>query len=76
MSDRAADKFIAFNNSLFAHQPAEGGEGLTDDAIASLARDAGVPAEVTDAFGDRTLCRGSRTARRRRSRAACRARRR
>ncbi|WP_344127900.1 DsbA family protein [Luedemannella flava] len=55
VSDRAADKFIAFNNSLFAHQPAEGGEGLTDDAIASLARDAGVPAEVTDAFGDRTF---------------------
>jgi protein-disulfide isomerase len=49
--DRAPDRVLAFNRALFASQPAEGSEGLTDDQIADLARDAGVAADVIALFG-------------------------
>lgn len=39
---------------LFDNQPAEGGPGLTDEEIAALAVEAGVPQEVADTFADRT----------------------
>ena len=36
------DSAMAFNDALFANQPTEGGNGLTDDQIATLATAAGV----------------------------------
>jgi len=53
--DRAPDRVLAFNRALFAGQPAEGSEGLTDDQIADLAADAGVPADVVALFGRQTF---------------------
>jgi protein-disulfide isomerase len=55
VSDRAPDKVVAFNQALFAHQPQEGSHGLTDGQIADLARGAGVPQDVLDAFAARTF---------------------
>lgn len=55
VADRAPEKLLAFNKALFAQQPAEGSEGLSDDEIARVARDAGVPPEVVDDFTDRTF---------------------
>ncbi|GAB1691819.1 thioredoxin domain-containing protein [Krasilnikovia sp. M28-CT-15] len=48
--DRAPDQLIAFNSALFAHQPAEGSAGLSDEQIADLARQSGVPSPVVDTF--------------------------
>jgi protein-disulfide isomerase len=48
--DRAPDRVLALHRALFAHQPEEGGTGLTSDQIADLARDAGVPADVVTLF--------------------------
>ena len=42
-----------FHSALYANQPAEGTTGLSDDEIAGLAEDAGVPTEVTALFTDR-----------------------
>lgn len=53
VADRAPDKVLAFNAALFARQPAEGTPGPSDAEIAALAREAGVPQEVADAFTDR-----------------------
>ncbi|GAT69858.1 DSBA oxidoreductase [Planomonospora sphaerica] len=53
VADRAPGALPAFNTALFAHQPAEGSSGLSDDEIAALARNAGVPQDVADAFTDR-----------------------
>lgn len=55
VADRAPDKVVAFNQALFAHQPQEGGEGLTDGQIADLARGAGVPQDVVEGFAARTF---------------------
>jgi len=52
VADRAPDKVLAFNNALFARQPAEGTAGLPDDEIAALARSAGVSADVAKLFTD------------------------
>ncbi|MET8152410.1 DsbA family protein [Actinoplanes sp. NPDC049668] len=51
VQDRAPDKLLAFNSALYADQPAEGSEGLSDEQIAGLARQAGVPEPVVGAFG-------------------------
>ena len=51
--DRETDKVVALNNALFARQPAEGGPGLSDDEIANLASDAGVPPDVVRLFTGR-----------------------
>jgi protein-disulfide isomerase len=51
--DRAPDRILAFNSALFANQPPEGGTGLSDDQIAALASQAGVPQAVVDVFDDR-----------------------
>ncbi|MCU7725509.1 DsbA family protein [Actinoplanes sp. KI2] len=48
--DKAPDKLLAFNSALFANQPAEGSDGLSDDKIAQLAGQAGVPQPVIDTF--------------------------
>jgi protein-disulfide isomerase len=55
VADRAPDKVLAFNQALFAQQPQEGSQGLTDARIAELARGAGVPQEVIDNFAARTF---------------------
>lgn len=39
--EAGADAFLTFHDTLFAHQPAEGGPGLTDEQLISLAADAG-----------------------------------
>ncbi|MDR2253511.1 MAG: DsbA family protein [Bifidobacteriaceae bacterium] len=49
--ERAPAAALAFHEALFANQPAEGSEGLTDETIAELAREAGAPAEVIAKFG-------------------------
>lgn len=53
VADRAPAAMLAFNDALFASQPAEGGPGLTDQQIASLATGAGVPADVAATFTER-----------------------
>lgn len=50
VADKAPDKFSAFNSALFANQPAENSQGLTDAAIAKLAVTAGVPQTIVDQF--------------------------
>lgn len=48
--DAAPDKVWAFHTALYANQPNEGTEGLSDDQIASVAVRAGVPADVVKSF--------------------------
>ncbi len=48
--DGDPDHVWAFHRALYAHQPPEGAEGLTDDEIAGLARDVGVPDRVSALF--------------------------
>ena len=50
VADGAPDKVWAMHSALYANQPKEGGEGLTDDQIADLATSAGVPTPVVDRF--------------------------
>lgn len=50
VADRAPGAVLAFSDALFAHQPAEGGPGLTDEQILSIAAGAGVPADVAATF--------------------------
>ncbi|HEX5917370.1 MAG TPA: thioredoxin domain-containing protein [Nocardioides sp.] len=51
--DSAPDHAWSFHRALYAHQPPEGAEGLTDDQLASIGRDVGVPAQVTKLFAER-----------------------
>jgi protein-disulfide isomerase len=55
VAGRAPDRLLAFSQALFAQQPHEGSDGLANDQIAALARGAGVPQEVIDAFANRTF---------------------
>ncbi len=48
--DGAPDHFWAFHTALYEHQPKEGSEGLSDEQIAVIAADAGVPAAVVETF--------------------------
>jgi protein-disulfide isomerase len=41
VADHDPNVFLAFNSSLYEHQPSESTRGLTNDELASLARDAG-----------------------------------
>jgi protein-disulfide isomerase len=41
VADHDPNAFLAFNSSLYEHQPSESTRGLTNDELASLARDAG-----------------------------------
>ena len=54
VADGAPDTVWAFHSALYENQPEEGTPGLSDDDIARIAEDAGVPADVVDRFGDRT----------------------
>jgi protein-disulfide isomerase len=54
VADRAPEAFFDFNEALFANQPAEGTEGLDDEAIADLAEGAGAPADVAAGIADGT----------------------
>lgn len=48
VADRAPEHFLAFHDALFANQPT--GNGLTDDEIADIAREVGVPQETIEEF--------------------------
>lgn len=52
VADAAPDQFAAFNEQLFAGQPDEGTDGLTNAEIADIARDAGVDDGVADQIAD------------------------
>lgn len=58
VADRAPEAFVAFNDALFAAQPAEGTTGLTDEEIAGIARGAGVPDDVAADIADRSYLTG------------------
>ncbi|MDN4477498.1 DsbA family protein [Demequina lignilytica] len=46
VANDAPEAFLDFSNALFANQPAENTDGLSDDEIEQIALDAGVPADV------------------------------
>jgi protein-disulfide isomerase len=50
IAEAAPEAFMPFVDALFAAQPEENSEGLTDDEIVQIAQEAGVPASVTDTF--------------------------
>lgn len=50
VADQAPEAFAAFSAAMFAAQPGENTEGLTDTAIAQVATTAGVPEAVTAAI--------------------------
>ncbi len=54
VADEAPDQFAAFSEQLFAGQPDEGTDGLTNAEIADIARDAGVADSVADDIADGT----------------------
>jgi len=54
VADAAPDRVWAFHTALYGDQPTEGSEGLSDEQIAGIAADAGVPADVVDQFADDT----------------------
>ena len=52
VADAAPELVWSFHRALYGDQPAEGEEGHTDEQLAAIARDAGVPAEVAARFSD------------------------
>lgn len=48
VADAAPEQYVAFQQALFANQPAENTAGLSNDEIAQIALDVGVPQEVVD----------------------------
>jgi protein-disulfide isomerase len=54
VADGAPEAVWPFHAALYDAQPEEGSSGLTDDEIAEIATEAGVPAAVADRFTDRT----------------------
>jgi protein-disulfide isomerase len=46
VADRAPEQFAAFHDAMFASQPTENTPGLSDEQIAQIAEQAGVPADV------------------------------
>lgn len=54
VADAAPESVWSFHTALYEHQPEEGSDGLSDDEIADIATDAGVPADVVDSFTDGT----------------------
>lgn len=52
VADQAPEQFSAFHDALFASQPEEGTTGLSDEQIAQVAEQAGVPAEVAAGISD------------------------
>ena len=54
VADGAPDHVWEFHRALYENQPEEGTEGLSDDEIAQIATDAGVPSSVAERFTDDT----------------------
>jgi protein-disulfide isomerase len=54
VADGAPESVWAFHGALYENQPEEGSSGLSDEEIADVAEEAGVPADVVDRFTDRT----------------------
>lgn len=52
VADGAAEQVWDFHRALYAEQPEEGTEGLSDEEIAAIARDAGVPDGVVAEFSE------------------------
>lgn len=48
VAEHAPEQLNAFNSAMFANQPEENKETLTDQQIAEIAKTAGVPADVAD----------------------------
>ncbi|MFC4631286.1 DsbA family protein [Promicromonospora alba] len=46
VADQAPEQFSAFHDAMFASQPEENSPGLSDEQIAQVAEQAGVPADV------------------------------
>jgi protein-disulfide isomerase len=54
VADGAPEHVWDFHQALFVAQPEEGTQGLSDDQIAEIATDVGVPGDVVDRFEERT----------------------
>ncbi|MFD7310570.1 DsbA family protein [Promicromonospora sp. NPDC059942] len=52
VADRAPEQFAAFHDAMFASQPEENTAGLSDEQIAQVAEQAGVPADVAAGITD------------------------
>ena len=52
VADLAPESYLDFETALFASQPAEGTAGLSDDEIASIATQVGVPEEAVAAIAE------------------------
>jgi protein-disulfide isomerase len=55
VADGAPESAWEFHRALYEAQPQEGSEGLSDDEIAEIATNAGVPSEVVDRFTEGTF---------------------
>jgi protein-disulfide isomerase len=55
VADASPEDVWAFHRALYAEQPAEGTTGLSDDQLAAIADDSGVPSAVVERFDDRTF---------------------
>jgi protein-disulfide isomerase len=53
VADKAPEKYAEYIDVLFANQPAEGGAGLSDDKLKSLASDIG--ADINSCVDDKTF---------------------
>jgi protein-disulfide isomerase len=53
VADRAPERVLTMSHSLYARQPAEGSAGLSDDEIAAIAAESGVPQETISLFHER-----------------------
>lgn len=54
VADLAPEAYLDFETALFANQPAEGTAGLSDEEIAAIATEAGVPDDAVAAIADGT----------------------
>lgn len=55
VADQDPDNFVAFHEALFANQPEENTDGLSDEEIAQIASDVGVPDDVVAQFTQATF---------------------
>lgn len=55
VADASPEHFMAFQEAMFANQPEEGSEGLSDTQIADIAVGVGVPQDVADTFTEGTF---------------------
>jgi len=58
VADRSQAAFVAFNDALYAAQPEENSEGLTDAQIADIAAGAGADDPVVEAIADGSYLTG------------------